>query len=47
MTNKIETCDVCEAELIESDGYLSCQVYMEGTDKIADEHTSIESRRGK
>lgn len=35
-----KTCNVCGKELVLSDGFWSCPVYMQGNDKSADEHTS-------
>jgi hypothetical protein len=37
----IQTCDVCGGNPIEDDGFMSCQVYIDGIELNSDEHTSI------
>jgi uncharacterized Zn finger protein (UPF0148 family) len=34
-------CDVCGADLVKDDKYMSCPIYMSGKTKEADEHTSV------
>ena len=40
----MKQCDVCEQELILSDGFWSCPVYLAGKNKESDEHTSHPER---